>query len=132
MTIFGTTCTGEFFIGIDTELIVIGKLFELLNISDGIYEYFRLVVDDFYFGFTVRLDKINNYIAAMIKVSGHVASESSIYDFSSIDVSPIQSKHVTSKVEDGLPYISRRFTNNLSNVLNHRCVFWVVIHCKQS
>ena len=56
MTVFGSTSTSEFLIGIDTELIVIGELLKLVNVSDRVNEDFRLVVDQLYFGLAIGLN----------------------------------------------------------------------------
>ena len=56
MTVFGSTSTGEFLIGIDTELIIVSELLKLVNVSDRVNEYFRLVVNQLNFGFAIGLN----------------------------------------------------------------------------
>lgn len=73
---------------------------------------------------------IKSYVTTVVKVPGHVASESSINDFPPVDIPPVQAKHITPEVEYRLSHISCRLAYYLSNVLYHRSELGVVLLSK--
>ena len=89
-----------------------------------------MAVDDFYACFAIRLNKTNDYVTAVIKIAGHIASIGSIYNLFLIDVSSIESKHITAEMKLGLPDISQGLTDDFPNILDHDGVFGAEMSCE--
>ncbi len=66
----------------------------------------------------------------MIKIAGHIASIGSIYNLFLINVSSIESKHITTEVKLRLPDISQGLTDDFPNVLDHYGVFGAEMSCE--
>lgn len=68
----------------------------------------------------------------MIEISCHIASESSINDFPPVHIPPVQPKHITPEVKNGLSHICCRLAHYLTNVLYHCREFGIVLFRKQT
>lgn len=60
----------------------------------------------------------------MIKIPCHIASICRINNLFLINISSIKTKHITTKMKFTFTDISKRLTNDLTNIFDHYCVLW--------